>query len=637
MKGIVGTLGDAGRRDLFYLDRSFQMKQRYWNGTDWVIDWIELGGIFTTVPAVVSTMAHRPMVVSPAIGRRMTNELRRTGETAPAGGAATTYGAAIAHDPIPTLETDESAPAYEVGSVPTRVGRGRGDIGGIGEVLQQRIDAFGLGLDYAMYHKTLWGAAVDSPGQWESLGGVFTSAPAAIWLDGHLHVFGLGTDLSMWWRIWNGSKWSEGWTRIGGYFSSTPVVVSWGPGRLDLFARHADFSLRHRLFENGDWAGDWQNLGGSLASEPAAVTWGRDRLDIFAVGNKDGVTPDGGLIHRWWDGDIWNDWEQIAGKSTGDDVAFTSAPAAASWGPGRLDVFAVHSDGTLQHVWFGDSSWSNPEPVSPSVKMRSTPMVLVTGSNQLEVVAPGRDHNMWRKTLKGSTWDSENWWQLGDHLRLPSQYRFSVDLIRANTPRSLNNDTVTGQCTLKVGNWPNAVGVPTWPLRPLTQRQGDLGNTSINEGQTNRMHYDPVTIELHETAAFNYTFVNSNGPDDVVTAALQGQALDLADKAVKSAVNAAASGIGLTAVQVGSLAAPLTGSLVGLLAGYLITQLHAVVVDRCDGVVAIEQYVRRGDDLQKMVIGGGRVRMAVEHEGTDSPPTCGRKSEYVVTWSIQAA
>lgn len=634
MRGIVGIIGDAGRRDLFYLDPGFHMKQRYWNGSDWVIDWVELGGIFTTVPAVVTTMAHRPMVVSADIGVS-SHELGSAGETEGAGGGAAAFGTALTHELTPT---DEATTAHETITVPpTRVGTLHGDVvGGVG-VLTQRIDVFGLGLDYALYQKTLWGAAADQPGPWGNLGGVFTSAPAAIWLDGHLHVFGLGTDLSMWWRTWNGSKWSDGWTRIGGYFSSTPVVVSWGPGRFDLFARHADFSLRRRTFEDGGWAGDWQNLGGSLASEPAVVTWGPDRLDVFAVGNLAGAAPDGGLIHRWWDGDIWNDWEQIAGKSTGDDVAFTSAPAATTRGAGRLDVFAVDTEGTLQHVWFSDSSWSNPQPVSPSTKMRSTPMVLATGPDQLEVIAPGRDRNMWRKILNGSTWEPLNWWQLGDHLRLPSQYRISIDLIRAETPRSLNNDTVTGQCTLKVGNWPNAVGVDTWPLRPLTQRQGELGNTAIDEGQTNLMHFDPVTIELHETAAFNYTFVNSNQPKHEVIAALEGLALDLADKAVKSAVDAASSGIGLSAVQVGALAAPLTGSLLGLLTGYLIDQLHAIWEDKCDGTVAIEQYVRRGDELQKMVIGGPPVRMAVKHKGTDSPALCGAKSEYTVTWSIRAA
>src|SRR6266498_5314401 len=123
MNGIVGTVGDAGRRDFFYLDNGFRMKQRTWNGREWVIDWIELGGIFTTVPAAVSTMGQRRPVVAPeggGLGR----------------GTGTGSGGAT--------ETGRRVP--------------RGRLGEAG-LLEQRIDVFGLGLDYAMYHKTLWGAA----------------------------------------------------------------------------------------------------------------------------------------------------------------------------------------------------------------------------------------------------------------------------------------------------------------------------------------------------------------------------------------------------------------------------------------------------------------------------------------------
>jgi hypothetical protein len=597
MNGIVGTRSEGARRDFFYLDGGFHMKQRTWNGSEWVVNWIELGGIFTSVPAVVSTMARQPLVVSPGVGDVAAD--------------------AAVNVPAPPVA---DAPTIHVGP--------HGPVGG--ELLTHRIDVFGLGLDYAMYHKVLWGEAHASPGPWESLGGVFTSAPAAIWLNGRLHVFGLGSDLSMWWRTWDGQAWSPAWERLGGFFSSTPVLVSWGPHRLDVFARGADFTLRHRLFENGAWTGDWQNLGGSLASAPAAVSWGADRLDVFAIGNEQGD-----LLHRWWDGDIWNDWEHIAGKPVGDEIAFTSAPAAAASALGHLDVLAVAGDGTLYHVRYADHAWSDPQALAPTWKMRSTPMLLATAPNQLEVIAPGRDHNMYRKTWTGAAWEPLGWQQLGDHMRLPSQFRISIDLIRCNRPRSLNNDTVTGQCTLKIGNWPNAVDVPAWPLAPITQGQGDLGNTAIDEGQTNLMHFDPVTIELHESAAFNYTFANTNQPEPEVVAALQEQGLKLADFAVKSAVDAAVAGVGLSAVQVGSLAAPITGSLVALLTSWLIGELHSIFGDKCDGVVAIENYVRRGDELQRMVSGGQPVRMAVLHKGTDSPATCGAKSEYVVTWSIR--
>jgi hypothetical protein len=267
--------------------------------------------------------------------------------------------------------------------------------------------------------------------------------------------------------------------------------------------------------------------------------------------------------------------------------------------------------------------------------MHETPMVLATGPGELEVISPGRDHNMWRKTLSGSTWAPLNYWQLGDHLRLPSQYRISIDLIRCHTARSLNNDTVTGQCMLKVSNWPNAVAAERWPLAPKTQRQGDLGFSSIDEGQTNLMNFDPVTIELHETAAFSYLFINSNEEDDVVTAALQAGTLKLADWTLRTLIDRGSAGLGFDAVSVGALAAPITGSLLGVLTGWAAELLHDAIVDNCDGSVALENYVRRGDDLHRMVVGGQPVVMAVEHRGSDSAFTCGAKSDYVVTWSIR--
>lgn len=621
MNGIAGVIGDGGRRDLFYLDRGLQLKQRTFDGTDWVINWIELGGIFTSVPAVVARMdTHRPLV-GPDLG----DVVVTTDLTPVAGGGASPV---LPTPSATTLSFESLAPAATVPA--TAWGGPFGP-----EVTEQRIDVFGLGLDYALYYKTLWGPAVDRIGPWRNLGGVFTSAPAAIWVDDQLHVFGLGIDLAMYWRSWTRAGWSDGWARVGGYFTSPPVVVSWGSGRLDVFARGADFTLRHRLFRNGVWAGDWQNLGGTLASAPAAVSWGPERIDVFAVGNRDGTTPDGGLVHRWWDGDLWNDWEQIAGRATGDEVAFESAPAVATTGPGRLDVLAVDSTGTLRHTRFADSAWGNPDPISRPETMRSTPLVLATGTDQVEVIAQGRDHNMWRKTLTGGSWDSPlDFWILGDHAHLPCQYRISVDFVEVKTARSFNNDTVTGQCTLKVGSWPTSVGRGDWPLRTRTQRIGAMGLTGPDDAHTNLLNLDPVTIDLHETAAFAYTFVNSDEPNDVVTAALMAQADTLADKTTKAAVDAAASGVGITAVQVDDLAAPLTGSVLALLASWLGDQLSALIADKCDGAVAAENFVRRGDDLHRMTAGGKPVVFRVTHHGADSPFLCGARSEYLVTWSI---
>jgi hypothetical protein len=83
----------------------------------------------------------------------------------------------------------------------------------------------------------------------------------------------------------------------------------------------------------------------------AVAGWGPNRLDVFGVGS------DGGLYHKAWTGAAWQaDWENLGGK-------FTSAPAVATWGPNRLDVFGVGSDGGLYHkAWTGaawQADWEN--------------------------------------------------------------------------------------------------------------------------------------------------------------------------------------------------------------------------------------------------------------------------------------
>ena len=46
----------------------------------------------------------------------------------------------------------------------------------------------------------------------------------------------------------------------------------------------------------------------------------------------------------------WMDWESQGG-------VLTSGPAASSWAPGRLDVFARGTDSALWHKWY-ESGWS---------------------------------------------------------------------------------------------------------------------------------------------------------------------------------------------------------------------------------------------------------------------------------------
>ncbi len=617
MNGIAMTVGMSGRQDLFFLDQNFAMQQRFWDGTQWTNDWIQLGGVFNTVPVAVASVGKELTVATGTFSTTTSTQLEKaavsggTPAPAPAGTADATLKAAGAKGVIHggSVSSAESEKLVHLNPGLFR------DV--------QRLDVFGLGTDYAMYHKALLGAAANSPGGWENLGGIFTSAPAAIALDGQVHVFGLGTDYSMFRKVWNGSSWTTQWERLGGYFSSAPTVVSQGPGQFDVFARGADFTLRHRNFANGNWTNDWQNLGNSLASPPVAASWGPNRLDIFAIANADG-----GIIHRWWDGMIWNDWEHIAGTK---NLVFTSMPAAASWAPGRMDVFAIGNDSALYHVWLSDGAWSQPESFGGS--FASTPSVVAPAPNVLDVVAPGNDTNIYHKHWDGSSWTPNGLAQLGGHLRLPSRFVFSIDHLRVDTARSFNNDTDTGQCTLAIGNWPTTLTAPNWPLLTRTQSMGDLGGTAVKEGNTNLLNFGPITVELCESAIFNYTVVNAAGDPGTVSGFLTKQGVSLADSGVSTVVKDIGAGLGITTVEVAGAAAPVIGSLIAVLSGWLIQQLNSIINAKCDGVVAVEQAVLMGRALQQKAAHG--FSTTTIHHGTDSATGCGANSVYEVTWSIK--
>ncbi len=89
----------------------------------------------------------------------------------------------------------------------------------------------------------------------------------------------------------------------------------------------------------------YENLGGNPAvgSSPAAASWGPGRLDLFIRGE------DNALWHRAYSNG-WGDWESLGGTLTSD-------PAAVSWGEGRIDVFARDQDNRLLHIAYAGGSW----------------------------------------------------------------------------------------------------------------------------------------------------------------------------------------------------------------------------------------------------------------------------------------
>ncbi len=142
---------------------------------------------------------------------------------------------------------------------------------------------------------------------------------------------------------------------------------------------------------------EWETLGGSLAGAPAAASWAPGRLDVFARGT------DGALRHAWF-GDAWSRWQNLGG-------ALTSSPAAVSWGAGRIDVFARGGDGALWHIWY-QNGWSRWQSLGGS--LASAPAACSWGQRRLDVFALWADGTCRHRWYDG-TW--RGWQNLGGTLR----------------------------------------------------------------------------------------------------------------------------------------------------------------------------------------------------------------------------
>ncbi|MEU4602350.1 M43 family zinc metalloprotease [Kribbella sp. NPDC023972] len=264
-----------------------------------------------------------------------------------------------------------------------------------------RLDAFVLGTDHALYHKwwdgSNWGPSVTG---YEYLGGVCMSPPRlATWGPNRLDAFVLGTDRALYHKWWDGSNWGPsltGYEYLGGICMSPPEVLAWGTDRLDVFVLGTDNAVYHKWWDGSAWGPSvdgYEYLGGVCASPPRVVAWGENRLDLFVIGT------DSALYHKWWDGSAWSGWEYMGGVCT-------TAPTVVSWDTDRLDVFVLGTDSALYHKWWDGSAWG------PGVTdweylggvCTDEPRVVSWGPNRLDVFVTGTDKQLYHKWWDGSAW-----------------------------------------------------------------------------------------------------------------------------------------------------------------------------------------------------------------------------------------
>ena len=130
----------------------------------------------------------------------------------------------------------------------------------------------------------------------------------------------------------------------------------------------------------------------------STVSWGPDRIDLFAVG------IDNALYHKAWDSSAWlpspTTWERLGGT-------WNSPPTAVSWGPNRIDLFAIGTDNSMYHKAWDGSAWSPSSPDSWEQlggSWSSPPAAVCWGPDRIDLFALGFDSAIYHKAWNGAAW-----------------------------------------------------------------------------------------------------------------------------------------------------------------------------------------------------------------------------------------
>ena len=137
-----------------------------------------------------------------------------------------------------------------------------------------------------------------------------------------------------------------------------------------------------------NWSG-WESRGGLLTSAPVAVSWGPNRLDVFAMGS------DNAVWHRAYDGAGWQAWESLGG---------TRRLASGGSDPGAQLSGCVHQGRGQRHLAprFNGSSWGAWESLG-GLFTSAAPIAVSRGAGRLDVFARSGDDSVWHGGSDGSS------------------------------------------------------------------------------------------------------------------------------------------------------------------------------------------------------------------------------------------
>ena len=219
-----------------------------------------------------------------------------------------------------------------------------------------RVEVFAL-LDSAVNRRTQTSVNGNGYGQNPAFDDSFTSTAAVQDQWGGMHVYATRDDHTIWhrWQDFTNDDtashgWFTPWTQFGG--TAIQIAVETGSdGRGVMVGLREDGSLitRKMVVPNAQGDSEWGALL-AISGEFVAVELARNldgRLVVFAI------DADGRLFHRFetaaGSGTWAATWTQIA-TQLGDTTLRMRHIGAERSGPGRIELYAVDSTGTLHHA-----------------------------------------------------------------------------------------------------------------------------------------------------------------------------------------------------------------------------------------------------------------------------------------------
>lgn len=145
--------------------------------------------------------------------------------------------------------------------------------------------------------------------------------------------------------------------------------------------------------------GTMANQGAETTSAPAAVSWGSGRLDVFVRGRN-------GELYQNYRERTWSGW-RVPDAFRG--VVLRSAPSCAAWGTNRLSCVAlVEGDEGVVHFYWDGAGWARE---SLGGRATSAPSIVSPGPNQLAVFVAGEGSVLFGMSWVRNQWSA--WFNLG--------------------------------------------------------------------------------------------------------------------------------------------------------------------------------------------------------------------------------